>query len=56
MVSYMELIQKGLQVMDTTATSMCMDNNIDLVVFNMNQRGNILNAVKGECIGTVILS
>lgn len=54
-LSYMELIQKGLQVMDTTATSMCMDNNIDLVVFNMNQRGNILKAVKGEkCIGTVI--
>ena len=53
-LSYMELIQKGLQVMDTTATSMCMDNNIDLVVFNMNERGNILKAVKGECIGTVI--
>ena len=53
-LSYMELIQKGLQVMDTTATSMCMDNNIDLVVFNMNQSGNILKAVKGECIGTVI--
>ena len=53
-LSYMELIQKGLQVMDTPATSMCMDNNIDLVVFNMNQSGNILKAVKGECIGTVI--
>ena len=53
-LSYLELILKGLQVMDTTATSMCMDNNIDLVVFNMNQSGNILKAVKGECIGTVI--
>lgn len=53
-LSYMDLIQKGLQVMDTTATSMCMDNNIDLVVFNMNESGNILKAVKGEVIGTVI--
>jgi uridylate kinase len=53
-LSYMELIQKGLQVMDTTATGMCMDNNIDLVVFNMNESGNILKAVKGEVIGTVI--
>lgn len=53
-LTYMDLIQEGLQVMDTTATSMCMDNNIDLVVFNMNQSGNILRAVKGERIGTVI--
>ena len=39
---------------DTTATSMCMDNDIDLVVFNMNERGNILKAVRGEIAGTVI--
>ena len=53
-LTYMDLIQEGLQVMDTTATSMCMDNDIDLVVFNMNQSGNILKAVRGEITGTII--
>ena len=40
--------------MDATATTMCMDNDIDLVVFNMNQRGNILKAVQGTANGTII--
>ena len=53
-LTYMDLIQEGLAVMDTTATSMCMDNDIDLVVFNMNEHGNILKAVQGEITGTVI--
>ena len=53
-LSYMDLIKEGLQVMDTTATSMCMDNEIDLVVFNMNERGNIVKAVKEEITGTTI--
>jgi uridylate kinase len=53
-LTYMDLIQKELQVMDTTATSMCMDNHVDLVVFNMNERGNIRKAVMQEKIGTVI--
>ena len=53
-LTYMDLIQEGLQVMDTTATSMCMDNDIDLVVFNMNEKGNIIKAVRGEITGTVI--
>lgn len=53
-LTYMDLIQEGLQVMDTTATSMCMDNDIDLVVFNMNESGNILKAVRGDITGTVI--
>lgn len=53
-LTYMNLIQEGLAVMDTTATSMCMDNNIDLVVFNMNEPGNIARAVRGDIIGTVI--
>lgn len=53
-LSYMDLIQQGLAVMDTTATSMCMDNDIDLVVFNMNEKGNIVKAVRGEITGTVI--
>lgn len=53
-LTYMDLIQEGLQVMDTTATSMCMDNDIDLVVFNMNESGNILKAVRRDITGTVI--
>ena len=50
----MDVIKQGLMVMDTTATSMCMDNNIDLLVFNMNETGNILKACKGEQIGTIV--
>ncbi|MCI5774355.1 MAG: UMP kinase [Erysipelotrichaceae bacterium] len=53
-LTYMDVIKQGLMVMDTTATSMCMDNDIDLVVFNMNTPGNILKAVKGEQIGTIV--
>lgn len=53
-LSYMDLIQEGLQVMDTTATSMCMDNEIDLVVFNMNEPGNIVKAVRESVSGTTI--
>lgn len=53
-LTYMDLIKEGLAVMDTTATSMCMDNDIDLVVFNMNEPGNIVKAVQGQVNGTVI--
>ena len=53
-LSYMDVLNEGLQVMDSTATSMCMDNNIELVVFNMNENGNIVRAIKGEKIGTVV--
>lgn len=53
-LTYMEVLQKQLQVMDSTAITMCMDNNVDLVVFNMSTSGNILKAVEGEKIGTLI--
>ena len=53
-LSYMEMLSRNLQVMDSTATSMCKDNHIEILVFNMNEAGNILKAVKGEAIGTVI--
>ena len=53
-LTYMDLLNKGLAVMDSTATSMCMDNNMELMVFNMNERGNIVKAMKGEKIGTII--
>ena len=54
LLTYMDLIQKKLAVMDTTATSMCMDNDIDLVVFNMNETGNIKKAVMEAVNGTIV--
>lgn len=53
-LTFMDLLNKGLQVMDSTATSMCMDNDTKLMVFNMNEPGNIVKAMKGEKIGTII--
>ena len=53
-LTYMDLLNKNLQVMDSTATSMCMDNKIQLRVFNMNETGNIIKAATGADIGTVI--
>lgn len=53
-ISYMDVLKNGLAVMDSTATSMCMDNDIDVIVFNMNVDGNILRAVSQESIGTRI--
>jgi glutamate 5-kinase len=53
-LSYLDLLNEGLEVMDSTATSMCMDNNMELMVFNMNEAGNIVRAMKGEKIGTII--
>ena len=53
-LTYMDLLNKGLQVMDSTATSMCMDNDMELVVFNMNEKGNIVKAMKGEAVCTRI--
>ncbi|QIK69973.1 UMP kinase [Erysipelothrix sp. HDW6C] len=51
-LTYMEVLQKELAVMDATATSMCMDNDIDLLVFNMNEKNNIIKAVRGEAVAT----
>ncbi len=53
-LSYIEVLNKGLGVMDSTATSLCMDNMIPIIVFNLNQRGNIKRVVMGENIGTFI--
>ena len=51
-VSYMEVLQRGLKVMDSTAVSLCMDNEIPIVVFNLNDEGNIRRVLQGEEIGT----
>lgn len=53
-ISYLDVIDNNLRVMDVTAVSLCMENNTDILVFNLNQSGNILKAVKGEGIGTLI--
>ena len=53
-LSYIEILNKQLQVMDSTATSLCMDNNIPIIVFNLDVQGNILKAAKGEKIGTFV--
>lgn len=53
-LSYIEVLEKGLQVMDSTATSLCMDNNIPILVFALDEPGNIKRAVSGEKIGTLV--
>lgn len=53
-LTYMDLLNRNLQVMDSTATSMCMDNKMQLRVFNMNEPGNIAKVCMGANIGTVI--
>ena len=53
-VSYQEILEKDLKVMDSTAISLCKDNNIPLVVFAMSDPNNIIKAVKGENIGTFV--
>lgn len=53
-LTYLEIINQSLQVMDTTASSLSMDNDMPLVVFNLNETGNIKRAVLGENIGTTV--
>ncbi len=53
-LSYLDVLQQGLQVMDSTAISMCMDNKMPIVVFNMFTPGNLQRAVKGEKVGTTV--
>ncbi|MBA2873962.1 UMP kinase [Thermaerobacillus caldiproteolyticus] len=53
-LSYLDVIKQGLGVMDSTASSLCMDNNIPLIVFSITEEGNIKRAVLGENIGTIV--
>ncbi len=53
-VSYMEVLEKDLKVMDSTATAMCRDNHMPLLVFGIADPENIVRAVKGEKIGTIV--
>ncbi|MBL7072177.1 MAG: UMP kinase [Candidatus Omnitrophica bacterium] len=53
-LDYMEVLKNKLKVMDSTAVSLCMDNSLPIVVFNMKKKGNIKRAILGEKIGTMI--
>lgn len=53
-LKYIEVLKKGLKVMDATAVSLCMDNQLPIIVFNLNQEGNIKRVVLGEKIGTIV--
>ncbi len=53
-LSYIEVLEQGLQVMDSTATSLCMDNEIPILVFGLDEPGNIKRAMYGESIGTLV--
>jgi uridylate kinase len=53
-LTYLDVLKEGLQVMDTTASSLCMDNDIPLIVFSIMEEGNIKKAIIGENIGTTV--
>jgi len=53
-VSYLEVINRGLRAMDTTAISLCMENELPIIVFDVNKAGNIRRAIVGERVGTLI--
>ncbi len=53
-VSYIDVLKKGLNVMDSTAVSLCMDNNLPIVVFNLRGKGNIKKLIEGKKIGTLV--
>jgi len=53
-LSYIEVLNRELKVMDSTAISLCMDNDLPIIVFNLMEKGNIKRVVSGEPIGTVV--
>lgn len=53
-LSYLEVLKRGLKVMDATSISMCMDNNLPVIVFDLFKKGNLKKVVQGEDIGTVV--
>ena len=53
-LTYIEVLEQRLKVMDSTATSLCMDNNIPILVFGLEEPGNIKRAISGEKIGTLV--
>jgi len=53
-ISYLQVLEQGLKVMDATAISLCMDNRLPIVVFNLKTPGNIKRAITGEPIGSLV--
>lgn len=53
-ISYMEVLQKGLKVMDSTAISLCMDNRLPIIVFNLGDRRSLAKVIQGEKVGTLV--
>jgi uridylate kinase len=53
-ISYLQVLERGLKVMDATAISLCMDNKLPIVVFNLRQAGNLRRVIMGEPVGTVV--
>jgi len=53
-LKYLDVLKKGLKVMDATATSLCMDNKLPIIVFNLTKEGNIKRVIMGEKIGTIV--
>jgi uridylate kinase len=53
-ISYLDVLQRGLGVMDSTAISLCMENKMPIIVFDLNAEGNILRVVKGEKVGSMV--
>ena len=53
-ISYLEVLKRGLKVMDSTAISLCRDNNLPIIIFNLNHRGNIQRVVMGEKVGSLV--
>ncbi|MGB4599325.1 MAG: UMP kinase [Trichlorobacter sp.] len=53
-LTYIEVLQQGLQVMDATAISLCMDNNLPIIVFDLTTHGNIKSVISGQAIGTIV--
>jgi uridylate kinase len=53
-ITYLNVLKKGLKVMDSTAISLCQDNNLPIIIFNLNQRGNIRKVVTGEKVGSLV--
>ncbi|MBI5181268.1 MAG: UMP kinase [Nitrospirae bacterium] len=54
-LNYLDVLQKGLKVMDATAISLCMDNSLPIIVFNLKKNGNIKRIVLGEKVGTIVI-
>ena len=53
-ITYMEILKRGLKVMDTTAISLCKDNNLPMIIFNLNTHGNIRRVITGEKVGSLV--